>query len=529
MGCFYLVACQGENSSSLRQQSLIYCSEGSPATFNPQQATTSISFDASAKVIFDTLVEFNPKTHEILPALATDWSISKDKHRYVFNLRKNVSFSQNKLFTPTRYFNAEDVIFSILRQLNPSHPYHQVGTGHYQFFYANGMHNIIVDVKKINSNTIEFILSEPYAGFLGLLAMDFSSIQSAEYAQVLSTGTNDKENFDRLPIGTGPFILEHYETDTFIRYYANENYWRKVPEIKTLVFAISTRPSLRLARLLTEECDVMAQPLPSQSQIIAEHPELTLDRQPGLNVAYWAFNTLKPPFNKLKVRQALSYAISREDIIHTVYNDAAVIARGPLPPNMQGSIKPTPIITQQFEKSRQLLEEADWNPDHVVEVWAMPVQRPYNPDAKKMAELIQRNLSQVGIKSRTITFKWEVFLDKVRKGQHETVLLGWRADSTEPDDFLTPLLSCDGQRNGTNRAFWCDTQFDKLIIQARSDTTENRIKLYQQAQKRFKQQLPWLPIAHAEQFIAYRKSIQNLTLSSTGGLNFYQITKARPE
>ncbi len=515
-------ACSDQNSNSLREKSIIYCSEGSPATFNPQQSTTSISSDASAKLLFDTLVTFDSDKNKILPALAVSWIQSKDQKHYLMKLRENVSFGSNKLFKPTRKFNADDVLFSINRQMLSDHPYHPVGTGNYPFFHANGLHKIIKKIIKKNPYQIEFILNKPTPGFLGFLAMDFSSIQSKEYADKL---THQKSLFDRNPIGTGPFVFERYESDTFIRYHANQNYWRGKSAIETLVFAITPEPSLRLARLLTGECDIMAQPLPSQSKIIVDHPDLILDRQAGLNVAYWAFNTLKPPFNQLKVRRALSYAISRKSIIHSVYNNAAVIAHSPLPPAMFGATQPLPIIIQDKDKAKALLKEAAWDPDFVVDIWAMPVQRPYNPDAKKMAELIHHDLTSVGVKSRIITFKWEVFLDKVRKGQHQTVLLGWRADNAETDDFLTPLLSCSGQINGTNRAFWCDKQFDSFIRQARTADNKTKIKLYSEAQNRFKNQLPWLPIAHAEQLIAYRKNIKNLTFTKTGGINFSSINK----
>jgi len=523
MACL-LSDCSNQNSLSLREKSVVYCSEASPATFNPQQSTTSISSDASAKLLFDTLVESETDAKEIKPALALSWTVSQDQLHYVMDLRPHVQFGSNKLFTPTRDFNADDVIFTFNRQRDTQHPFHAVGTGHYPFFYANNLDYIIKDLKKITPLQVEFILKKPTPGFLGLLAMDFSSIQSQEYAQNL---LQNKSSFDLFPIGTGPFQLERYETDTFIRYHAKTNYWRKAPEIQTLVFAITQEPSLRLARLLTGECDIMAQPLPSQSQIIESHKDLTLDRQPSFNVAYWAFNTLRPPFNQLKVRQALSYAISRHAIINSVYNNAAIIAKSPLPPNMFGATTPLPFIQQDREKSKALLKEAAWDPDFVVDIWAMPVQRPYNPDAKKMAELMHHDLAAVGVKSRIITYKWEVFLDKVSKGQHQTVLLGWRADNGEPDDFLTPLLSCNGRMNGTNRAFWCDQEFDHFIDQARQAPKEQKLQLYKEAQDRFKSQLPWLPIAHAEQLIAYRKNIQHLTFTKTGGINFSQISKSK--
>ncbi len=290
-----LISCGEHDNHSLKQKSLVFCSEGSPNTFNPQQATSSITFDASARVLFDRLIDQDENSGEFLPALAESWSVSEDGKHYIFKLRKDVSFHNTKMWQPQRNFNADDVLFSFRRQLVKHHPYHNAGTGNYPFFEANGLHHLIKDIIKIDQHTVEFLLNKSAKNFLSILAMDFLSIQSAEYAESMY---DDRNNFDLHPIGTGPFYLQHYIADRYIRYQANNNYWRGDPEIETLVFSISPISSNRLAKLLTGECDLMSQPEPNQIDIINQHKNLELQTQAGLNVAYWAFNLNKKTYEQ---------------------------------------------------------------------------------------------------------------------------------------------------------------------------------------------------------------------------------------
>lgn len=111
-----------------RANTLVYCSEGSPEGFNPQLFTSGTTVDASSAAIYNRLVDFKPGTVELQPSLAESWEVSEDGKRYTFHLRKGVAFQINKYFTPTRDFNADDVIFSFMRQKDANNPYHKVPT-----------------------------------------------------------------------------------------------------------------------------------------------------------------------------------------------------------------------------------------------------------------------------------------------------------------------------------------------------------------------------------------------------------------
>lgn len=519
-----LVACSG-GEQSVRATGLVYCSEGSPESFNPQTSTSGTSYDASAHTLYDRLVELDPDTGLPVPALAESWKVSRDGTRWRFKLREHVAFHETDWFKPSRSLNADDVLFSFERQWRPQHPFHTVGGGAYPYFENSGLAALLVGLVKRGEHEVEFQLAEANASFLAMLSMEFASILSAEYAEHLQA-SHRRELIDQLPIGTGPFQLVRYDTGAFIRYAAHPHYYAGPAKMKRLVFAITPDASLRLSRLRTGECDVMAQPSPAHLPLIRQNHKLKLYSQPGLNVSYWAFNTRRAPLNDARIRQALSYAVNRAAILDAVYFGAGEPAKSPVPPVVPGHAHALQDFRHDPERARELLAEAGYPNGFALDVWAMPVSRPYNPNARKMAELIQDDLRQIGVNVRIVSFEWRDFLRRLRLGEHDSVLLGWSGDLNDADNFLSPLLSCAALRNGSNRALWCNETFDQLLADARA-TRDNatRDSLYEQAQILFKEQAPWLTIAHSTQYLAARQSIVGLRQSASGGVYFQQAER----
>jgi dipeptide transport system substrate-binding protein len=142
-------------------KTLVYCSEGSPEGFNPSLYTAGTTFDASSRALYNRLVEFERGTTELVPALAESWTVSDDGLEYTFKLRPGVKFHSTDGFTPTRDFNADDVLYSFERQLDPDHPYHQVSGGTYEYFQGMDMPNLLAAVEKVDDMTVTFKLSAP--------------------------------------------------------------------------------------------------------------------------------------------------------------------------------------------------------------------------------------------------------------------------------------------------------------------------------------------------------------------------------
>ena len=158
------------------------------------------------------------------------------------------------------------------------------------------------------------------------------------------------------------------------------------------------------------------------------------------------------------------------------------------------------------------------------DLWAMPVQRPYNPNARRMAELIQSDWKAVGVDAQIVTYEWGEYLKRSSAGEHQTVLLGWTGDNGDPDNFLAVLLGCDGAKDGANRARWCYQPFEELIQKAKTTAdVGERTKLYEQAQVVFKEEAPWVTIAHSVVYEPVRKEVTGYKVSPFGVHTFYGV------
>lgn len=521
----FLVGCEQQVSPAQNKTSnlLIYCAEGSPATLNPQTSTSGTTVDAASATIFNQLIDYQPGSTELRPSLATSWTINSEGTLYRFQLRKNVEFHSNEHFSPSRNFNAEDVIFSINRQRLTEHPLHTLQGSSYPYFNGQGLTRLIKDIRKIDDHQIEIELIRPESPFLSILATPFIPIQSKEYADTL-VRKNQLELFDKQPIGTGPFQYIAYEADSYLRFKRFEQHFAYRSKIQDLVYAITPDPAMRFARFSAGECDMMRYPLPVHIKLASQEDAIETIQTPALNVAYWAFNTEKEPFNQSKVRHALSLAIDREAIIRSVYDGQATLAEGPLGPSSWAFDDKLEATQYNPVKAKQLLSEAGYPDGFELDIWAMPVQRAYNPNARKMAEMMQQDLLEVGIKSNIVSYQWGTFLRRVRLGHHQTVLLGWNADNGDPNNFLTPLLSCLASIDRSNYSRWCNRDFDDVILRARQETEQSKRKEhYLVAQQMFTQAKPWLPIAHTPNHMLIQKSIKGVTLSPLGTLNFEGI------
>jgi dipeptide transport system substrate-binding protein len=511
-----------EKEIVVAEKTLVFCSEGSPEGFTAALYTAGTTFDAGSRQIFNKLVEFERGTTKIIPALAESWQVTDKGTTYTFNLRKGVKFHTTKDFTPSREFNADDVIFSFMRQYDKNHPYHKISGGAYEYFNAMSMPDLIKSIVKVDDYTVRFNLSRPEAPMIANLAMDFASIHSAEYADnMLKAGTPD--TFDQAPVGTGPFQLVSYQKDAVIRYKANADYWAGKAKIDNLVFSITPDPSTRYQKLKAGECHVMPYPNPADLDAMRSDPVVNLMQKEGLNVGYLAFNTLMPPFDNPKVRKALSMAINKEAILAAVFQGAGKVAKNPIPPTIWSYNDAIVDDTYDPAAAKKMLDEAGVK-NLKTKVWAMPVQRPYNPNARRMAELIQADWQKVGVSVEIISYEWGEYLKRSKdKDRDGAVLLGWTGDNGDPDNFLAVLLGCDAV-GGSNRSQWCYQPFEDLIQKAKivSDAGE-RTELYKQAQVVFKEQAPWVTIAHSIVFKPIRKEVVDFKIDPFGGHIFYGV------
>lgn len=542
-----VASCAKQNKQAFYNTGIIYCSESNPVTFNPQLDTSSTTSDASSHQLYDRLLDFDPDSGRIVPSLASSWLVSDDGLTYAFQLRRDVWFHTTGYFEPSRNFNADDVIFSIDRWRLKSHPYHYVSGGSYPYFESIGIAQNIASVERVNGYRVEITLKRRDSSFLANLATDFAVILSKEYATELAqAGTPSK--IDQLPIGTGPFKFESYRKDHFIKYLRHDNYWRtqthevkgsdlatelqnvseeqKITQVEQLIFDITPRSSLRLAKLMTGECDATAFPAQTELEVIRTEDDLTLAEKPGLNVGFWAFNTQRPPFDNPDVRRALAAAIDKNTLLEAVYFDSATRAKTLLPAASWAFQNDADDTAYNPVLARKLLADAGIAPGFSMTIWAMPVERAYNPNATKMAELIQRYLRDVGVDATIVSYDLATFRRHLQEGLHDSVLIGWSADNGDPDNFYRPLLSCGAIPSGTNRAMWCNDDYDKLLNEAlQTDDIDERSAIYKQVNRLLYERLPVVPIAHAYRYQAYRNELKGMTINPFGGVRFGGVEK----
>ena len=511
--------------SHANNKSLVFCSEGSPAGFDIAQFTGGTDNDA-AEPLYNRLTEFERGGTAVIPSLATRWDVAEDGLTYTFHLREGVRFHSNKEFTPSRDFNADDVLFTFQRMLDRDHPFTRAYPTEFLYFVSMGLDKNLVSVTKADPMTVVFKLRTVDAAFVQNIAMSFAAIQSAEYAeQLLKAGK--PSDLNHKPIGTGPFALQRYQKDSQIRYKAHEQYWEPSQvKVDQLIYAINVDSSVRVQKLRKNECQVTLNPRPADLAALRADPKLKVIETPGYNLGYIGYNVQHPPFDQLKVRQAMDMAVNKQAILHAVYQEAGQLAMNAMPPTQWSydtSIKDAPYNP---EMARHLLKEAGVKDGHEITLWAMPVQRPYNPNAKLMAEMLQADWAKVGIKARIVSYEWGEYLKRTKNGEHDVALMGWTGDNGDPDNWLGTLYSC-GAIGSNNIAMWCDPTFDALVTKAKTlNDREARSELYRQAQQRLKQEVPITPIAHSTVNQPISAKVQDFKVSPFGRNTFSGVSLA---
>ncbi|MCW1244975.1 ABC transporter substrate-binding protein [Pseudomonas sp. SAICEU22] len=514
---------------------LVFCSEGSPAGFDPGQYTTGTDFDASAETMFNRLTQFERGGTAVIPGLATKWDISEDGLTYTFHLREGVKFHTTPYFKPTREFNADDVLFTFNRMINKDDPFRKAYPTEFPYFTDMGMDTNITKIDKVDDHTVKFTLKDVDAAFIQNMAMSFASIQSAEYgAQLLKEGK--APDINQKPVGTGPFVFKSYQKDSNIRYTGNQDYWKPDDvKIDNLIFAITTDPSVRMQKLKKNECQITLFPRPADLKALKEDKALKMPDQAGFNLGYIAYNVMDKikgsnepnVLANLKVRQALDMAVNKPQIIDSVYQGAGQLAVNAMPPTQWSYDTTIKDAKYDPEKAKELLKEAGVKEGTNITLWAMPVQRPYNPNAKLMAEMLQSDWKKIGLNVNIVSYEWGEYIKRSKGGENQAMIIGWSGDNGDPDNWLNVLFGCDSLA-GNNFSKWCDKKFDGLVKEAKRTTDQGkRTELYKQAQHVLKDAVPMTPIAHSTVYQPMRANVQDFKISPFGLNSFYGVSVSK--
>jgi dipeptide transport system substrate-binding protein len=513
-------------AGSAYAKQLVFCSEASPAHFDPGPTTGGNDFDASSRTVYSRLVEFQHGGTAVEPGLAEKWEVSDDGLTYTFHLRPGVKFQTTDYFKPTRDLNADDVVFSFERQWKQDNPFYTYLEGlSWDYFQGMDMPKFLKSIEKVDDLTVKMTLTEPNAPMIANLGMDFASIVSKEYAdQVLASG--NLADFANKPVGTGPFQFVDYQTDSVIRYKAFPDYYAGKVKIDDLIFSITTDPAVRAQKLKAGECDITDYPAPADLADLQADPNLTVMEQEGLNIGYMSYNTTIAPMDNVNVRKALSMAINKKAIIDAVYQGAGQDAKNLIPPTMWSYDDAIPADVYDPEAAKKMLADAGVS-NLTLDLWAMPVSRPYNPNAQRVAELIQADWAAVGVTANIVTDEWTTYRERGKaKDRPGAFQIGWTGDNGDPDNFFATLFSCSAI-GVSNYSSWCNQDFETAIQDAKKTADQaKRTEFYTKAQEIFKAEEPALLLAHSKVFMPMNKKVIGFTMDPLGIHRFDNVDVA---
>lgn len=486
--------------------------QAEPTSLDPTQITDYNS-SRTCMEMYDSLLRFKDGSTELEPGLATEWDVSDDGLEYTFKLRQGVKFHDGTLF------DAEAVKFNFERQIDPAHPYHDTG----DFAYADFTLGMVKEVVVVDEDTVKVVLSEPFAPFLGNIAMHAAAIVSPD--AIKEHGKDISQN----PVGTGPFKFVSWDPGVEVILEKFEDCWRGAPQVDKLIFRPIVEDQTRLTELEAGSVDFIVGILPDDLQSLKDNADLLVVEQPGMHTWYLSLNCQQAPFNDIRVRQAASYAINKAAIVDNILKGTGVLAKNLLPPLIWGYTDDVQDYSYNPEKAKQLLEEAGYDFDQVID-FHVPKSGSGMQQPVTMATAIQSDLEAVGMKTKILQLDWGTFLDEsfktVDKNEFLMHELSWLGDNGDPDNFLYILLSGEQwPEDGFNDAFYKNVEVDRLLNEARTTSDhDRRVELYHQAQKLIAADSPLIVVDHETQIVAMKKKIKGFELHPTGVFRFDKVT-----
>jgi peptide/nickel transport system substrate-binding protein len=457
-----------------------------PTTLDPHRSTDIVTSEVLANVC-EPLVRVRAGTLSTEGVLATAWATS-DQRVWTFTLREGVRFHDG---VP---LDAQAVV------ANLEHLRKQRG------FPGRAA--------RLGPYLVQVALDRANAALLPTLSQPQFAIQSPRQ---LSLDRNP-------PVGTGPYRV-HATQPGLVELRAFPGYWGGAPRIETLLFRRFASPAALVQALQGGDADVSSAIGPADVAALRRTPEVAIDSQTGLNLVYLAVNNERSPFRDVRVRQALARAVDRPALLHLIGGHGEV-AEGPLPPSVFPRDARARDLHLDRESVRRLLQDARIPAATELTLTVARSPRPYLTEPLATAARVRDDLARVGLAVRLRELpSWPEHVALTTKGDFELALLGWRADTLDPNDFLTALLD-SASVGSTNRSRYHSEAMDSLLRRARRDGSPTaRRALYDAALDLFRKDMPFVPLLHASSFTAHRREVVGLVIGPTGILRFDKAWK----
>jgi peptide/nickel transport system substrate-binding protein len=509
---------------------------GRPAdalALDPARITDNESVEVTEQ-IYEKLITYDADAKVLRPGLAERWEVGNEGRVWTFHLRSGVLFHDG---TP---MNADAVVFSFERQRDPQHPFHFKESESWKYQYWESNYRNVERVEKVDDLTVRITIERRYAPFAANLAMFPVAIVSPTAVKRWGKDYGRRTPADEVgleargaPVGTGPFRFYSWQAGRIVLE-RNRDYWRDVPAIKRLVFQAIPDGRQRLIALESGGVDLAYSILPQELQFVELHPKLTLYRAEADNVVYLAMNVSKAPFDDVRVRRAVNFAINKEPIVKLAYQGLAAPAVGPLPPAQWAYHRPRMRYEFNPEQARKLIAEAvadgKFDPERVYDFYVSSTPRPYLPDPAAVARVLRANLADVGIKARLVTQPFQAHVHDLRRGEHDLCLHGWVGDNGDPDNYLYVLFDRDNATSGfaSNVAFFRDPEVHGLLVLAQeSEDRRERERIYARVQELIAGEAPWAPLAHSQVALAARRDVTGIVVTPSTHVIYKDVFRAR--
>jgi ABC-type transport system substrate-binding protein len=470
-----------------------------PHTLDPAKGydTASWSFEL---MLFDTLVAYDQGTN-LVPALATSWTLDTDGRHYTFRLRPDVRFSTGRLL------DATDVKFSLERLLTPA--LHSQGA---EFFadlegasdFRAGRAAHVSGIAAPAPDRVEFTLREADPLFLHKLAMPFASVVDRE---TLARVGDDA--FAQHPVGTGAFRLVEWTYGQRLRLERNPYYFRAgLPYLDGVEVTIGVSDQLAWFKYQRGELDLAGIPSAEFPRVVSDprYRPLLL-RRTTLTTQYLGMNCALPPFDAVAVRRALNRAIDKQRLLALI-DERGVVARAILPPDMPGYDPTLDPYRHDPATARAELAAAGYPQGFATTLW---VTR--DDTTLRIAQSIQQDLRALGIALAIKPVDFPALLEAVRRpGMVPLFLMGWEADFPDPSNFLAVLFH-SRNRETNNNTFFADPAVDRLLdAAALLPAGAERWQRYHEAEVRILADAPWVPLFHPSSFAVRHPRVRDYRL-----------------
>lgn len=475
-----------------------------PDTLDPQK-TAAAATGGIFRYVGDTLVtrDFDKN---IVPSLATKYEVSDDGLVWTFEIREGVMFHDG---TPA---DAAAIKASFERALAPetASP------------IASGLLGP-VDTISVEGSTLRVTLKEPFAIFLD----NMTDPRSAPISVAAAEQAGDQ--FGRKPIATGPWKVAEWQSGTQIVLERNPDYaWGPAflhdgaAYIDRLVYRIMPEPATAMTAFEAGEVDQVSINPPDVERIESSGKyQIVKFLRNGVGL-FMEFNVTKSPFDDITVRQAMNYAINKEDVLQTGLDGLGEIAYGPLPPSIWGYWEGIEDYAPSYnpDKALELLSQAGWtkNSDGLLEKDGQPFMFTLLTMAtdtwSKSAQVVQAQLKQLGITMEIQTFEFATLLEKMKAGEHQAGFMGYTYTSP---DILYVWFHSSNIGSGLTLSHHKDDELDKMIEESRSESDEDkRLQLYQDIQKYIVDKALWVPLWINYNYIGLQKRIANARVHPEG-------------